>query len=278
MLAGPRKFVLKADDRQWESLRYVLAELVPKLRRSVPLREQVSRVEIERLAPYLKQLTSMGVLLRPCGGIDTDADLRLYSFVARRSAEPDEVFGRVKNKRIEIEGNGRMPAALADALSAQGLAVGERGGPEPALTVVVSHEDEAALGAANRRLCGRRRPWLPVLVTPRRVRLGPWTMPGESACPRCLAPGSAGSGGAREQRAAQESWFTLQPGFVAWAGGVVAHMALRAFVPFGAEHPWGRITTIDAGTCEQTSLRAWRDPYCEVCAEHAPTAQEWVEV
>ena len=46
----------------------------------------------------------------------------------------------------------------------------------------------------------------------------------------------------------------------------------------GPEHPWGQLTTLDAGTGEQRVVRAWRDPYCPVCARRAPVAQEWVEL
>lgn len=280
LLTGARRFVLKITGEQEAALSAILTDIVPKLSRTVPLGEQIAAAEIALLAPYVKQLASMGVLLSPGHTIGTAADLRLYTFIARRTAEPDKVFGSVKAKRVTLTGPDRITTVFAALLKDQGLTVGDDDRADtdddahPALTVVVSLGDEAELDDTNRRLCGERRSWLPVLVTPDRLRLGPWTMPGESACPRCYGPPPP----VPDDLPATGSWLTLQPGFVGWAGGVLTHMAMRGFVPMGAEHPWGRITTIDAARCEQTSLRAWRNPYCAVCAPYAPARQEWAEV
>ncbi|MFJ6822871.1 hypothetical protein [Streptomyces niveus] len=281
LLTGARKFVLRITDEQEKALSEIVTDILPKLFRTVPVREQVTAAEIELLAPYVKQLASMGVLLFPRQSIETVADLRLYSFIARRTAEADKVFGSVKAKRVTLTGPDRLTTVFAGPLRDQGLTVDGAGAhprtetdTDAALTVAVSLGDEAGLDAINRRLCGEGRSWLPVLVTPGQLRLGPWTMPGESACPRCYGPPRP----VADDLPATGSWLTLQPGFLGWAGGVLAHMTMRGFVPMGAEHPWGRITTIDAARCEQTSVRAWRDPYCAVCAPHAPARQEWAEV
>lgn len=276
LLTGARRFVLRITGEQEQALSEILTDILPKLSRTVPVREQTTAADIALLAPYVKQLASMGVLLFPGHTIGSAADLRLYTFIARRTAEPDKVFGSVKAKRVTLTGPDRVTAVFADLLRDQGLTVGGGSptGADAALTVAVALGDEAGLDDTNRRLCGDGRSWLPVLVTPDQLRLGPWTMPGESACPRCYGPPRP----VADDLPATGSWLTLQPGFLGWAGGVLAHMAMRAFVPMGAEHPWGRITTIDAARCEQTSLRAWRDPYCAVCAPYAPALQEWAEV
>ncbi|MET9552020.1 hypothetical protein [Streptomyces sp. NPDC006645] len=278
LLVGAVKFVLRMTDEQKAALSEIVTGILPKLSRTVPAREQTTAAEIELLAPYVKQLASMGVLLFPRHTIGTAADLRLYSFIARRTDEPDKVFGSVKAKSVTLTGPDRLTTVFANLLRDQGLTVdaadARTGTADAALTVAVSLGDETELDDTNRRLCGEGRSWLPVLVTPDQLRLGPWTMPGESACPRCYGPPRP----VPDDLPATGSWLTLQPGFVGWAGGVLAHMAMRGFVPMGAEHPWGRITTIDAARCEQTSLRAWRDPYCAVCAPYAPARQEWAEV
>ncbi|MFF3763438.1 hypothetical protein ACFYYR_05035 [Streptomyces sp. NPDC001922] len=326
IIAGARKFVVEAKGESGETLRHLLTEVVPKLNRTAPVREQLTADEAERLRPHMKNLAAMGVLLRPRETIGSKAELRLYSFISRRTSSPDAVFASVR-RDITLTGPSRVTDVLGEALRRQGLRVRDAAeAPDPAsgaagaaevsaasgaagrtgntapdgLTIVVSLADEAALDQAAHQLCADRRPFLPVLVTPEQVRLGPWTMPGESACPRCTAPYEASlpdtgvsavaDGLARDgataddspRRAttpavAHDSWPSLQPGCLVWAAGLTAQLTLRAFMPMGAEHPWGRIVTLDPVGCEQTSVRAWRDPYCACCATAGPVAQEWLE-
>jgi hypothetical protein len=269
---GARRFVLAADESEWESLRRAVTEIVPKLSRSLPIREQLAGDETELLRPHVTQLTSMGVLLHPREAIDSTADLRLYSLIARRSPSPDDVYASVKGKTIQIVGPADATAVISEVVCAQGLSV-ETDPAQPALTIVVSMGSESAVVDANERLCQQGASSLPVLIMSRRARVGPWTIPGESACLGCMPAGDDDMSGA-----VAGSWLTTQPGFLYWVGGLIAHLALRALIPIGAEHPWGQITTIDAVTAEQTTVRAWRDPYCPVCAQRRPTAQEWAEM
>lgn len=290
--AGNRRSVAVGKSAQVHALSDVIREILPRLRRSVPLGEQLPEADIARLRPFLKQLLSLGVLLTPAGGVDTDEDLRLYSFISRRADHPDETFADVKAQRVDMDGPTEVIDAWAPLLTAQGIALGEvteadrtdadgragdaaadADGGQATLTIVVA-TDEARLRSANRRLCASRRSWVPVLFTPHRIRIGPWTMPGESACHRCLprpettsAPTSVPAG-----------WLTFQPGCLAWAGGLVTHLVLRAFVPMGGEHPWGSVASLDAVDCTHRTVRAWRDPYCEDCAEHAPATLGWAAV
>jgi hypothetical protein len=284
IVAGARKFVVEAKGEKGERLRHVVTRVVPRLSRSATLREQLPAAEAERLLPHVKSLAAMGVLLYPREPITTDAELRLYSFIARRSTAPDEVFASLR-REITVTGPARVTDAFAEGFTRQGLRVRD---PQDAqrtrntatgLAVVVSLHDEAVLQRANRELCAARRPFLPVLVTPARIRIGPWTMPGESACLHCSAPGGATAADASLTGVvARDSWPTLQSGSLGWAAGLTAQLALRAFLPMGPEHPWGRIVTLDPVACEQSTVRAWRDPYCASCATAAPVAQEWLEV
>ncbi|SER48144.1 bacteriocin biosynthesis cyclodehydratase domain-containing protein [Streptomyces sp. yr375] len=281
ILVGARKFVVEAKGEKGEALRYVMADVVPKLRRTAAVREQLSAPEAERLLPYMEKLAAMGVLLYPKEPIGTEGELRLYSFIARRSAAPDGVFASVR-RDIGVTGPPRMADALGGALRRQGLRVRDGDAGDSALNVVVSLADEAVLRRTNRELCAAGRSFLPLLVTPRTIRIGPWTMPGESACLDCCAPydtatTATATPAARDSGVAHDSWPTLQSGCLEWAAGLTAHLTLRAFMPQGAEHPWGRVVTLDPAACEQTSVRAWRDPYCASCASAGPTAQEWLE-
>ncbi|AYA15578.1 hypothetical protein DCW30_23345 [Streptomyces alfalfae] len=60
------------------------------------------------------------------------------------------------------------------------------------------------------------------------------------------------------------------------AGGLIAHLALRSLLPMGAEHAWGRVTTLDVSTGEPSSVTTRRDPFCPDCVTRAPAAREWV--
>ncbi|MCF3106787.1 hypothetical protein IPZ58_35260 [Streptomyces roseoverticillatus] len=297
LLAGPRRFVIEAEAEKAETLRHLVMEVVPKLRRTAAVREQLPAPELERLLPYAKRLADMGVLLHPREPIDSDAELRLYSFIARRSAAPDKVFASVR-RPIALDCPPRLADALTGALRRQGLrprdagtaddrqltaadvqAAGDARSAGDALTVVGAFADESALADATRELCRRGGPFLPVLVTPSRIRTGPWTLPGESACPHCTASYDLpATGTADATRLAHDSWTTLQSGCLEWAAGLIAHLVLRALMPMGADHPWGRVVTLDPATGGQSSARLWRDPYCAVCATPGPVAQEWREV
>ncbi|MER5770831.1 hypothetical protein [Streptomyces sp. NPDC001985] len=275
ILAGARKFVVETSGEKAAGLRRVIADVLPKLTRTAALREQLSAAEIERLLPYAEKLTAMGVLLRPKEPIGTEAELRLYSFIARRTTAPDAVYASVR-RAIGLTGPARVTDALGAALLRQGLRVRAGDGEEGALSAVVSLADEAGLLRSCHELCAAGRSFLPVLVTPATIRLGPWTMPGESACPRCSEPYDT-TVTARDSGVARDSWPTLQSGCLDWAAGLAAQLTLRALLPQGSEHPWGRIVTLDPATCEQTTMHAWRDPYCASCAATGPTAQEWLE-
>jgi bacteriocin biosynthesis cyclodehydratase domain-containing protein len=270
-LATPtRRFVLTADDRQWESLERAVTTIVPKLRRSLPLREQLGPAEVESLRPHLAQLTSMGVLIRPREPIGTAAEHRLYAYLSRRTTGPDDVYATLRRTPVQVGGDAATAEAIRQVLTGQGLTVAPSG--RGGLTVLVVRGDSDALADANRAACDTGDAFLPVLLMPRLARIGPWTRPGESACLACL-PGT----GDRAAGARAENWATTQPGFRAWLAGLIGHLTLRALVPAGTAHPWGTVTSLDPETGEQETNRAWRDPYCPVCAPRRPAAQEWIE-
>jgi hypothetical protein len=247
--------------------------------------------------------------------VEDEAARRLYTYIWRRAArDPDRTFAEVRARRVRVAAPPAVAEPWCRLLREQGLVAtaggypdlrGQRedaaGRPDAAphadLTVVVSH-DEAQLAAANRRLCADRLGSVAVLVGPHRFRIGPWVKVSESACLRCFAgvadaltgasagsgastgtrdaPGSSSGTGRRRAPGARSGWATFQPGSLAWAGGLVSHLALRAMVPMSAEHPWGRVTTIDVVDLEQSSVTALRDPFCPDCAAPAPAAMEWV--
>ncbi|GGK33877.1 hypothetical protein GCM10010124_28020 [Pilimelia terevasa] len=295
---GAARYVLRMAPEQVGPLRDVVAALVPRLRRSRPIDAQLKPAEVARIRPYVTQLVKLGVLLTPAPGtapVESEGDRRLYTFLARRVARPDPLFTSVKARPVALRGPAALTGPAAEALAAQGLTVAPAAGPgdDTALTVVFETGGPAGLRAANKGYCAAGAAWVPVLVDPRRVRLGPWIMPGQTACLRCLpadphrppedaagdgrpapAPGAApGDGG---PVGVADTWLTLQPGCVRWLAGLLSHLAFRTYVPMGDSHPWGRATTLDALTGEQASVAYWRDPYCPDCAPAGAVTDAWV--
>ncbi|WP_159047843.1 hypothetical protein [Streptomyces sp. WM6378] len=285
---GPRTYALTAEPDAVRQLADVLTQVVPTIRRSAPVRRQLSPDDARRLEPFVKRFRDMGILLFPGEEVrlDDEPGRRLYSYICRRSEDPDRIFAGLREKCIAVSGPEEVVSVWSPLLAEQGLSVTEHGrditeygpgpsapspsGSDPALRIVVAC-DEAGLAAANRQLCAEATDWVPVLFGAQRVRIGPWVRVGESGCLRCHLP-------ARPTRQAfrPAGWATFQPGCLHWAGGLVAHLALRSLLPMSAEHAWGRVTTLDVSSGEQSSVTTWRDPFCPDCAAHAPAAREWV--
>ncbi|MCC3770090.1 hypothetical protein [Streptomyces sp. UNOC14_S4] len=275
MAVGPRTFTLAAAPDALKPLADVITQVVPRLRRSVPVRRQLSGAEARQLAPFAQRLRDMGVLLLPGKDvvIDDEPGRKLYAYICRRATGPDRVFSAVRAQRIHVSGPEPVISLWPCLIREQGLNVSDT--PADAALRIVADSDEARLMAVNRGLCADRGSWLPVAFGAHRVRIGPWVRTGESGCLRCHLPAYPETEPAPGPGPAA-GWATLQPGCLYWTGGLVAHLALRALLPMAAEHPWGRVTTVDASTGEQTSLTTWRDPFCPDCARYAPASREWV--
>jgi bacteriocin biosynthesis cyclodehydratase domain-containing protein len=295
---GRRTVTVEAGPDAVAVLSRIVSSVLPRLTRARPLAEQLSEAELATVLPHLGFLRSAGVLLFPgdavAGDLGTDEELRLYTYLSRRTATPDRLYRSIRSGRVDLLGPEDVVEAWAELLRHAGMPVGTVGplGADPApsgatLTVVVSvrgddgtPDRDPLLREVNARWCAAGERWVPVLVGPRTVRLGPWTAPGSSACLRCLAaphrgdplPVRAVSGPVRS------TWATLQPGALAWAGGFLAHLALRTCVPVGPNHPWGGVTLLDTERLEQSTTRAWRDPSCPDCGAIGRRVQAWAEV
>lgn len=302
---GARRYVIRAGADSAGRLRRVVRSVLPKLRDAAPLDAQLSEAEFALLRPYLDRFRAMGVLFFPDADVARqirgDRDVGLYTFIARRTSAPDPVFCAVKSAYVDVVGPADVVTAWKDVLAGQGLQVRtesqhaadspDRIGADSGLVVLVSVGDTERLEAANLCLTRRGTRWVPVLFEPTTIRVGPWVASGQSACLACLPapqPWAQGNEAAatghdtERQRSGDDvvatSWLTRQPGAVAWAGGLVAHLALRAFVPMGPDHPWGLVTTIDTVHLGQKEVRLWRDPCCPVCVDRPAAVQPWVEV
>lgn len=82
--------------------------------------------------------------------------------------------------RIEVRGLGAVAATVRRVLEEDGHRVAQRG-----VDVSIAVADWRLPDLERQRLLRRERPHLPVIVGDQRIVIGPWTVPGEGACPRC---------------------------------------------------------------------------------------------
>ncbi len=304
-----RSVEVRLDEERYRAVRRVVRDILPRLDRALPLREQLGPVDVGQLAPLLESLRSIGVLLFPTPPAATqivDADtLGLYCYLARRSGDADAHFEQIRSRRIDVVGPPALVGAWSSSLRRQGLLVGadrawDGSGEAPrpadaALTVVAVLSREASgadadhsLSSLNERWCRAGQRWVPVVVTPKTTRIGPWTAPGQAACLGCalasrgdrdatLRVPPPGRGARPVAWSTATAWSTCQPGPVAWAGGLLTHQALRAFVPIAEHHPWGSETTLDTERLAQHTVRLWRDPHCLHCGTPRGRSQAWRE-
>ena len=224
--------------------------------------------------------------------LDSPAAVRLYRFIARHSLDPDEHFLSLRRRPVLIHGPGAYLQRLLPVVAAQGLSAqagtawlpGE-GAPEAAggrgVTVVVTFQEHLStrdLQPLNRAYQAAGQLWVPLQITPSRLRLGPWTAPGESACTTCLARGESPAAAPAPTASPWPAWASTQDAVVHWAGGLLAHLLLRVMAPAGPAHPWGSTYTLDTDQGGQQNVRVWRDPDCPDCGAPGLRAPAWREL
>lgn len=82
--------------------------------------------------------------------------------------------------RVEVRGAGPVAATVRRVLEEDGHRMAQR-----RLDVSVSVADWRLPDLERQRLLGRDRAHVPVVVGDQRIVVGPWTVPGVGACPRC---------------------------------------------------------------------------------------------
>ncbi len=82
--------------------------------------------------------------------------------------------------RVEVRGAGPVAATVRRVLEEDGHRMAQR-----SLDVSVSVADWRLPDLERQRLLRRDRVHVPVIVGDQRIVVGPWTVPGEGACPRC---------------------------------------------------------------------------------------------
>jgi bacteriocin biosynthesis cyclodehydratase domain-containing protein len=170
--------------------------------------------------------------------------------------------------------SGPLPAGLAVTDVRHGHEAASRAGDSDAdLTVLVDHAgDDALVARAGRAMALARRPYLPVQMLAGRVRLGPLSLPGDSACFRCsldraytnrgipgqfmdAAPAGASPGATGRDRAFDElcAAALLGPELRAFAEGPLATRSL------------GRMIEFDAASLSIRHSPVVQSPVCDDC-------------
>jgi bacteriocin biosynthesis cyclodehydratase domain-containing protein len=292
---GGARYELRVSGPDRDRLRQVVEDVLPRLSRLSPLGSLISEPELDLVLPLLPQLAQMGVVFLPrlaAGSLATAADLRLYTYLARRTPLVDPAFEQVRRRRVILAGPVGLAESWAGVLREQGLTVATTESwrdlepstatsPEEILVLVLLGRDRPTLEEANLACHRAQRSWVPVTIEQSLVRIGPWVDYRQTACPTCSPPDpgqEVGAGWAPLGEQVATSWSALQPGATHWAAGLLGTLALRALIPLGAESPWGRLTVLDIERMEQRSSLVWKDPQCPVCSRPPHLVQEWVEL
>lgn len=168
--------------------------------RVIDLGPQVDEGRMTALEAVLQQLVAAGLL-----GLDGDAQAMTVAsgtamglWLRTQREVPLDVIGRrLGAGSCAVLGAGLLAERIATELRAAGVPVTAAGGPDtvPAATdatrdlvvVVGRDEQDPLLDTWNDVALRTGRSWLPVLpFDGRRATVGPWTLPGESACYTCF--------------------------------------------------------------------------------------------
>ncbi|MGO1056872.1 TOMM precursor leader peptide-binding protein [Crossiella sp. CA198] len=105
-----------------------------------------------------------------------------------RAVERAVIAERLRTATVRINGGGTLAARIRTEVAAAGLALAGEDDPAGVTVVVGEHEDDPVLADWNEQALADpdHGPWL--AVTPydgERAAVGPWIVPGESACHHC---------------------------------------------------------------------------------------------
>ncbi|MEM7050582.1 MAG: TOMM precursor leader peptide-binding protein [Acidobacteriota bacterium] len=214
---------------------------------------------------------------------------------------------RLIESTVTLVGEGALAGALGRQLEGAGIGGVRRlelaGGGRPALLageglpkdsqelVLVTQEgfDPELVEAINGFALERRFPWLLVrILSLREAAIGPFFLPGSTACLQCLEAREASHRGSfDEHRALAERLREigqggarcggLQPFFEAVAG-IAATEVVKFLTDFAAVELAGRYLTFELGRWRAEPHEVLRLPRCAFCHPLTPEAHPWKEV
>ncbi|WP_162933874.1 TOMM precursor leader peptide-binding protein [Actinomyces lilanjuaniae] len=269
---GAKKLAIKVPPSEEETMNVLLKEVVPKICRSIPMSNQISKEEFLLLEPYVDQLIEAGILLPVAAKVTSEPTRQLYTYLARRSAKVDSIYEGTQNKMFYIEAPESIALKWRAMLLDQGLMVADS--PRRAFAIIKVYSSESEILKDSTNFHDDKRRWVPVQFNTSEIIIGPWVSPGESACPACNAARNT-----TEQQPSTpcSSWLSRQPSSLTWIGGILAAQALRAVTPIGPYHPWGTVVIADVLKFEQKKISVWKNPYCRNCADVKSPQAAWSE-
>ncbi len=273
---GSSTYTLEATPEQAGQLREVLTEIVPLLRDSDSLARDLDAPQVEALRPYVDDFVKMGVLLQTHKDISSEAERQLFTFLARRTNNANSTYEHAREQRFRFIGPEELVEQWRTAFKEQGLSlVTSESTSATCVELVVNAE---SLPEISRKYHAAGTAWAPVVLSPTEASVGPWVIPGETACPMC--PDSFNVFelySTRPRVGLSTSWLSMQTGSQMWIGGLLTHSALRVVAPAGPHSPWGRRIDLDFLRTVQETVSVWKNPYCAVCGPTPRPTRHWIE-
>lgn len=275
IMTGARTCTLESTPEQTKDLLDVLANIVPLLKESESLARDLSQPQRETLQPYIEDFIKLGVVLEAPPDIDTEAKRRLFTFLSRRANNAREIYAQARRQDFCISGPHQFIEPWRSAFEAQGLSIQPSKTPDSISLELVTNAAEIPRLSKQHHSAGTA--WAPLVLNPTGASIGPWVIPGETACPLCPELAVTGSQPAGPPQDANSSWLSLQTGPLSWVGGVLTHLALRVVAPVGPHSPWGRRIDLDFLRTEQKTVSVWKNPFCAVCGPTSRPQRVWSE-
>lgn len=120
---GSSTYTLEATPSQAEQLREVLTEIVPLLRDSEAFARDLDEAQVDALSPYVDDFVKMGVLLEAPQDINSEAQRRFFTFLARRTKNTRSTYEHAREQRFRLIGPEELVGHWRTAFEAQGLSI-----------------------------------------------------------------------------------------------------------------------------------------------------------
>lgn len=273
---GSSTYTLEATPSQAEQLREVLTEIVPLLRDSEAFARDLDEAQVDALSPYVDDFVKMGVLLEAPQDINSEAQRRFFTFLARRTKNTRSTYEHAREQRFRLIGPEELVGHWRTAFEAQGLSIDTSESASTICVELVANMEK--LPEISRKYHAAGTAWSPVVLSPTGASIGPWVIPGETACPMCpVSLDGVGLYSTRSHVGLSTSWLSMQTGSLAWVSGLLTHSALRVVAPAGPHSPWGRRIDLDFLRTLQETVPVWKNPYCELCGPAPRPMRNWTE-
>ncbi|WP_017608825.1 TOMM precursor leader peptide-binding protein [Nocardiopsis xinjiangensis] len=167
---------------------------------------EISEGQSSQFETLMSQLVAAGLFIEgspPAGSEAQDLDPVVLGLWQRSggSVERAEIHARLRDRPIRLVGSGRLHAELNQSLTDAGVVIGRDDDITAPAVVVGSHEQDPVLTEWNAERLSEdlEVPWLAVVAfNGGQATVGPWVVPGQSACYECYLLRKASNFGTAE--------------------------------------------------------------------------------